>query len=46
MTEHELHRQRRGRNYMVGGLLLGFALLTFAVTIVKLSAMAAQKAGG
>ncbi len=36
MAEHELHQRRRGRNYLVGGLLLLFAALIFAVTIVKL----------
>ncbi|WP_018632877.1 hypothetical protein [Neomegalonema perideroedes] len=36
MAEHDIFRRRRGRNYLVGGLLLLFALLIFAVTIVKL----------
>ena len=35
--EHELHRRRRGRNLALGGVLVGFVLLIFAVTIVKLS---------
>lgn len=35
--EHELHRRRRGRNFALGGLLFGFVLLIFAVTIVKLA---------
>jgi len=35
--EHELHRRRRGRNIALGGLLLAFALLTFGVTVAKLS---------
>lgn len=35
--EHELHTRRRGRNAWLGGILAGFVLLVFAVTIVKLS---------
>ena len=35
--EHELHRPRRGRNFALGGALLAFVLLVFAVTIVKLA---------
>jgi hypothetical protein len=35
--EHELHRRRRGRNIALGAVLLGFVVLVFAVTIVKLS---------
>jgi hypothetical protein len=34
--EHELHRRRRGRNIAVLGVLAGFALLLFLVTIVKM----------
>ena len=34
--EHELHARRRRRNMAVGGVLIGFAALLFAVTIVKL----------
>lgn len=34
--EHELHRRRKGRNGAVLAVLAGFALLLFAVTIVKL----------
>ncbi len=34
--EHELHTRRRGRNLGVIGLLAGFAILLFVVTIVKL----------
>ncbi|MEM1382056.1 MAG: cytochrome C oxidase assembly protein [Pseudomonadota bacterium] len=33
--DHELHHRRRGRNLGVLALLLGFAALIFAVTIVK-----------
>lgn len=36
-TEHEIFRRRRGRNLALGGALLGFVLLVFAVTIVKLA---------
>jgi hypothetical protein len=34
--EHELHTRRRKRNMAVGGVLLGFVALLFAVTMVKL----------
>ncbi|MEL6997286.1 MAG: cytochrome C oxidase assembly protein [Paracoccaceae bacterium] len=35
-NEHDLHKRRKGRNTAVLALLLGFAMLLFAVTIVKL----------
>lgn len=35
--EDEIKARRRGRNYALGGALLAFVLLIFAVTIVKLS---------
>ena len=35
--EHELHRRRRGRNFALGGTLLAFVLLVFAVTVAKLA---------
>lgn len=35
--EHELHRRRRGRNIALGGALLLFVVLVFAVTIAKLA---------
>ena len=34
--EHDLHKRRRGRNTAVLAVLVGFAVLLFAVTIVKL----------
>ena len=34
--EHELHQRRKGRNGAVLAVLVGFAVLLFAVTIVKL----------
>ena len=34
--EHELHQRRKGRNGAVLAVLIGFAALLFAVTIVKL----------
>lgn len=34
--QHEVHRQRRGRNLAVGAVLLALVALVFAVTIVKL----------
>ena len=36
--EHELHQRRRGRNWGLMAVLLGFVALIFAVTIVKLGA--------
>lgn len=40
--EHELHHRRKGRNGAVLAVLAGFALLLFAVTIVKLGDNAAN----
>jgi hypothetical protein len=34
-VEHELHRRRFGRNVGVGGLLLAFVVLVFALTLAK-----------
>ncbi|HET9068432.1 MAG TPA: hypothetical protein VFN28_07280 [Amaricoccus sp.] len=34
---HEIYGRRRSRNRGLGLVLLGFVLLTFAVTVVKLS---------
>ena len=34
--EHELHQRRKGRNGAVLAVLIGFAVLLFAVTIVTL----------
>lgn len=34
--EHELHQRRKGRNGAVLAVLIGFAALLFAVTLVKL----------
>lgn len=34
--EHELHTRRRKRNMAVGGVLIAFVALLFAVTLVKL----------
>lgn len=35
--DHELHGRRKNRNHWVGGILGGFVLLVFGVTIAKLS---------
>lgn len=35
--DHEIHERRKNRNHWVGGLLGGFVLLVFVVTVVKLS---------
>lgn len=42
--EHELHRRRRGRNVAVLLVLAGFAVLLFAVTIVKMGGNAGNPA--
>ncbi len=36
MKYSDLHRRRRGRNFAVGAVLLGLAVLFFFITIVKL----------
>lgn len=36
--EAELKRRRRGRNIVVGVLLAGFAVLFYAITIVRIGA--------
>ncbi len=35
--EHDLHRRRRGRNIGVSLLLVGFIVLVFALTFVKVA---------
>ena len=40
--EHELHIRRRRRNTAVGGVLIAFVALLFAVTMVKLGPNIAQ----
>ncbi len=35
--DHELHGRRKNRNLWVGGLLGGFVVLVFGVTVVKLA---------
>ncbi|RYH01127.1 hypothetical protein EU805_15205 [Salipiger sp. IMCC34102] len=34
-VEHEIHQRRRGRNTGVGLLLLGFLVIVFGLTVVK-----------
>lgn len=34
---HEIHKRRFGRNVGVGAVLVGFVLLIFTLTIVKIS---------
>ena len=34
--DSEVHIRRRGRNFAVLGLLLGFMVIVFAVTVVKI----------
>lgn len=34
-VEHELHERRKGRNYGVGLILMGFIAIIFGLTVVK-----------
>ena len=34
-VEHEIHSRRKGRNFGVLALLIGFVALVFALTVVK-----------
>ncbi|WP_333714560.1 hypothetical protein [Yoonia sp.] len=34
-VEHELHERRKGRNYGVGIILVGFIAIVFGLTVVK-----------
>ncbi|MEO1641609.1 MAG: hypothetical protein AAFU41_20460 [Pseudomonadota bacterium] len=34
-VEHEIHDRRKGRNYGVGILLIGFIAIVFGLTVVK-----------
>jgi hypothetical protein len=34
-VEHEIHERRRGRNYGVGMILIGFIAIIFGLTVVK-----------
>ena len=34
-VEHEIHERRKGRNYGVGILLIGFIGIIFGLTVVK-----------
>ena len=34
-VEHEIHQRRRGRNFGVGMLLVGFVAIVFGLTVVK-----------
>jgi hypothetical protein len=36
MPQSDMHRQRRGRNYALGGFLLALVVIFFVVTIVKM----------
>ncbi|MEL6682942.1 MAG: hypothetical protein AAFQ09_09890 [Pseudomonadota bacterium] len=35
-VEHEMHGRRKGRNYGVGVLLIGFIAIVFGLTVVKI----------
>ncbi|MEM9145056.1 MAG: hypothetical protein AAGC57_02585 [Pseudomonadota bacterium] len=43
--DHELHDRRRGRNLGVLAVLLGFILLLFLVTVVKMGGQSANPWG-
>ncbi|MGJ8621637.1 MAG: hypothetical protein ACSHW1_02600 [Yoonia sp.] len=34
-VEHELHTRRKGRNFGVGLILIGFIAIVFGLTVVK-----------
>ncbi len=34
-VEHELHERRKGRNFGVGVILVGFIAIIFGLTVVK-----------
>ncbi|MFQ1699115.1 hypothetical protein ACJ5NV_00835 [Loktanella agnita] len=34
-VEHEMHERRKGRNFGVGLLLVGFIAIVFGLTVVK-----------
>ena len=34
-VEHEIHERRKGRNYGVGLILIGFIAIVFGLTVVK-----------
>jgi hypothetical protein len=34
-VEHEIHERRKGRNFGVGLLLIGFIAIVFGLTVVK-----------
>jgi len=34
-VEHEIHERRKGRNYGVGIMLIGFIAIVFGLTVVK-----------
>lgn len=36
-VEHEIHERRRGRNYGVGLLLVGFVAIVFGLSVVKIT---------
>ena len=36
-VEHEVHERRKGRNYGVGLLLIGFIGIIFGLTVVKVT---------
>jgi len=34
-VEHEMHERRKGRNYGIGLILIGFIAIIFGLTVVK-----------
>lgn len=43
-AEHPRHRDRARGNMIIGGLLIGFVALVFAITVVKLATGAEERA--
>ncbi len=35
MPLHDLHKSRKGRNYLLGGTLLALVVLFYVITLVK-----------
>jgi len=42
--DHELHIRRRRSNYLLGGVLLGFIVLIYFLTIAKMKGGASMEA--
>ncbi|ADO41924.1 hypothetical protein [Ketogulonicigenium vulgare] len=38
-VEHELHQRRKGRNYGLLAVLIGFVAIVFGLTVVKVTSL-------